>query len=110
MSVNLSIKNVPEQMVEALRQRAERNHRSMQGEMMAILEAVLLPPQTTPVGPAERTPTRIEDISRTGVRTPAEALLLLREQAAAETRVRADAARSPDHSSRPDAAVEGDPT
>lgn len=35
---NLSIKDVPEQWAEALRQRAARNHRSLQGELMAILE------------------------------------------------------------------------
>lgn len=35
---NLSIKDVPEAWAEALRQRAARNHRSLQGELMAILE------------------------------------------------------------------------
>lgn len=35
---NLSIKDVPEPWAEALRQRAVRNHRSLQGEMMAIIE------------------------------------------------------------------------
>lgn len=35
---NLSIKDVPDQWAEALRQRAARNHRSLQGELMAILE------------------------------------------------------------------------
>lgn len=35
---NLSIKDVPEQLAEALRQRAARNHRSLQGELMAIVE------------------------------------------------------------------------
>ena len=35
---NLSIKDVPEAWAEALRQRAMRNHRSLQGELMAILE------------------------------------------------------------------------
>ena len=35
---NLSIKDVPEDWTEALRQRAARNHRSLQGELMAILE------------------------------------------------------------------------
>jgi len=39
MSVNLSIKNAPDQVVERLRRRAERNHRSLQGELMAIIEA-----------------------------------------------------------------------
>lgn len=36
---NLSIKDVPEDLAEILRQRAARNHRSLQGELMAIIEA-----------------------------------------------------------------------
>lgn len=39
MPVNLSIKEVPEPIAERLRARAERNHRSLQGELMAIIEA-----------------------------------------------------------------------
>ena len=35
---NLSIKDVPESWAESLRQRAARNHRSLQGELMAIIE------------------------------------------------------------------------
>ena len=35
---NLSVKDVPEVWAEALRQRAARNHRSLQGELMRILE------------------------------------------------------------------------
>jgi len=35
---NISIKDVPEQWAQALRQRAARNHRSLQGELMAIIE------------------------------------------------------------------------
>lgn len=38
MIVNLSVKGVPEAWAERLRQRAERNHRSLQGELMSILE------------------------------------------------------------------------
>ena len=41
--VNLSIKNVPEETVEQLRERAKRNHRSLQGEVMTILEAAVAP-------------------------------------------------------------------
>jgi plasmid stability protein len=37
----LSIKDVPEVWAEALRQRAARNHRSLQGELTAILEAAI---------------------------------------------------------------------
>ena len=35
---NLSIKDVPEAWAEVLRQRAQNNHRSLQGELMAMLE------------------------------------------------------------------------
>lgn len=35
---NLSIKDVPESWAQALRQRAERNHRSLQGELMCLVE------------------------------------------------------------------------
>lgn len=41
MPVNLSIKNVPDELADRLRRRAEAAHRSMQGELMAILEAAL---------------------------------------------------------------------
>ena len=39
---NISIKDVPEAWADALRQRAARNHRSLQGELMAIIEAALV--------------------------------------------------------------------
>ena len=39
---NLSIKDVPDELAEALRQRASRNHRSLQGELMAIIEQAAL--------------------------------------------------------------------
>jgi plasmid stability protein len=41
MTVNLSIKNVPDRLAERLRRRAARHHRSLQGELMAILEESL---------------------------------------------------------------------
>ena len=45
MGVNLSIKAVPEQLAEALRQRAAQNHRSLQGELMHILETAVARPR-----------------------------------------------------------------
>ena len=39
MSVNLSIKNASDEVVTALKLRAQKNHRSLQGELMAIIEA-----------------------------------------------------------------------
>jgi plasmid stability protein len=38
MSINLSIKEVPEALADRLRLRAALNHRSLQGELMAIIE------------------------------------------------------------------------
>jgi plasmid stability protein len=39
---NISVKEVPEAWAEALRQRAARNHRSLQGELMAMIEAAVV--------------------------------------------------------------------
>jgi antitoxin FitA len=38
MPVNLSIKNVPDELADRIRKRAELNHRSLQGELLVILE------------------------------------------------------------------------
>ena len=38
MAVALSIKGVPDRVAKALQERAARNHRSLQGELMHILE------------------------------------------------------------------------
>jgi plasmid stability protein len=40
MSQTLTIRNVPDALARKLKTRAERNHRSLQGEVMAILEQV----------------------------------------------------------------------
>jgi len=42
MPVSLSIKNVPEEVLQRLRARARRNHRSLQNELLAIVEAAAL--------------------------------------------------------------------
>lgn len=41
MAVSLSIKDVPDKLAQALRDRAARNHRSIQGELIHILEQAL---------------------------------------------------------------------
>ena len=38
MAISLSIKNVPPDVVERLRKRAERNRRSLQGELLDLVE------------------------------------------------------------------------
>jgi len=47
---NISVKDVPEAWAEALRQRAARNHRSLQGELMAIIEQAVTSPQPSSLG------------------------------------------------------------
>ena len=38
MPVSRTVENVPNEMVKRLKERAERHHRSLQGELVAILE------------------------------------------------------------------------
>ena len=53
MPVNLSIKEVPDALADGMRRRAARNHRSMQRELMAIVEAAVSEPATVSVRAAE---------------------------------------------------------
>ncbi len=64
MTVTLSIKNVPEELAQRLKDRAARNHRSLQGELMAILELVAIPP------PGSRIDEIYAHVQASGVRTP----------------------------------------
>ncbi len=72
MPVNLSIKNAPDDMVQRLRERAERHHRSVQGELMAIIQAAVR--EDRPATPAEI----LADVRRLGVNTPREAASIVR--------------------------------
>ena len=57
MAVNLSVKNVPDDLAELLRRRAAANHRSLQRELVSILEAAV--GRSVSPGPAAvRTPAR----------------------------------------------------
>jgi len=74
MSVNLSIKNVPDQLAEQLRKRAARHHRSLQGELMAILEENLSNRHS--LTPAEL----LSKIRVSGLKTPEETARLIRRE------------------------------
>ena len=58
MGVSLSIKDVPEALAERLRLRAARHHRSLQRELMAIVEAAAAPGAwpALPAGTSESEP------------------------------------------------------
>ena len=70
--MNLSIKNVPEQTVEGLRARARRNHRSLQGELLSIVQTAAEPPMLGPRALYER-------IEALGLKTPSESVAMIRE-------------------------------
>jgi plasmid stability protein len=72
MPVNLSIKNAPDDVVERLRARAARNHRSLQGELLAIVEEAVR-------APSPRTATDvIAELRALGLETPAESVGFVR--------------------------------
>jgi len=73
MPVNLSIKNVPDQLAEMLRQRAAVHHRSLQGELMAILESAVVPSAAGLTAAAV-----LARVRACGVSTPAEAVNMIR--------------------------------
>ena len=74
MPVNLSIKNVPDELASRLRKRAARNHRSLQGELMAILER-------TVADAAPLTPGRLfREVQELGLSTGDEATEMIREE------------------------------
>jgi antitoxin FitA len=56
MPVNLSVKNVPDELAESLRQRASRNRRSLQRELLSILEAAVGRGTPTSAAVPARTP------------------------------------------------------
>ncbi len=73
MAVNLSIKNAPDEIVERLRARAARHHRSLQGELLAIVEEAVRPvPQLSP-------DEVLAEVRRMGLSTPAEAVTIVRD-------------------------------
>jgi plasmid stability protein len=72
MPTNLSIKNAPDHIVTRLRERARRNHRSLQGELLAIIEDATREDQ--PSTPGEI----LAEVRRLGLETPGEAASIIR--------------------------------
>ena len=70
MPVNLSIKNAPDDVVQ--RQRAERHHRSLQGELLAIIEKAVRPEPMLSPGEV------LAEVRQLGVHTPAESAAIVR--------------------------------
>jgi len=73
MPVNLSIKNVPDELADRLRQRAAKYHRSLQGELMAILEESVGNERF--LTPAEL----LKRVRSSGLKTPGESADFIRD-------------------------------
>jgi antitoxin FitA len=72
--MDLSVKGVPEEQVARLRERAKANHRSLQGELRALIEAA------SNAGPRRLSVDEIaESVSRLGLTRRNEAARLVRE-------------------------------
>ena len=72
MAVSLSIKNVPDPIARLLRQRAARHRRSLQGELLAILEESVTGVQT--MSPSQL----VARVRASGLETPAESASFVR--------------------------------
>jgi plasmid stability protein len=66
------MKNAPDEVVHRLRRRAERHHRSLQGELLATIEEAVRSGED--LSPAEL----LAEAHRLGPRTPAESEVLIR--------------------------------
>lgn len=73
MPINLSVKAVPEAVADRLRRRAARNHRSLQGELLAILTQAAEAPDGA-LTPAEL----LSRVRQLGAETPSEATEIVR--------------------------------
>jgi plasmid stability protein len=72
MSTSVSVKEVPERVARGLRDRARRNRRSLQQELLVILEQAALAERLSPTDLYRR-------VRALGLRTPSESRAMVRE-------------------------------
>ena len=75
MPVNLSIRNAPDDVVVRIKARAARNHRSLQGELMAIVEAAANEPLREKIDAREL----LVRVRALGIKSPDESDKTIRE-------------------------------
>lgn len=73
MPVNLSVKNAPDPLVRRLKERAKRHRRSLQGELLVILEEAVRRDES--LDPSDI----LEEVRRLGLRTPGESARMIRK-------------------------------
>ena len=69
---SLTVKNIPEGMLVLLRERAKRHHRSLQGELMLILEEAIAPTRLS----LDQVQSRVEEL---GINTNDDSTRWIRE-------------------------------
>jgi len=72
--VNLSIKNAPDEVVKRLKSRAARHHRSLQGELMSLIESAAREEEIGRLTPSQV----VERLRAAGVRSPSESAEIVR--------------------------------
>lgn len=72
---SLSIKNAPDHVVQGLRRRAERNHRSLQGELMSIVTVASVDADTPHPTPSQI----VAELRAKGYASPDESVAMIRE-------------------------------
>ena len=73
MPINLSIKNAPDEIVKRLKERAARHHRSLQGELLAIIEAAAYADE------GYLTPRQVlAQVRAAGIATPSDSVRIIR--------------------------------
>ena len=76
MGISISIKNVPKKKVDQLKLRARLNHRSLQGELLAIIDqAILVSPRPGSITIEQL----VENGRRLGLSTPSDSVRMIRE-------------------------------
>ncbi len=78
MPVDFSIKHVPDDLARRLRRRAERNHRSLQGELLAILHESVAAESASLVVRESAAPT-YRATARTRIAPASESALIIRQ-------------------------------
>ena len=73
MPTHLSIKNVPDRLMSRLRKRAAKQHRSLQGEVLSIIESSVETP--SPLTPSQV----LAQVRHLGLKTPREAVSIIRK-------------------------------
>lgn len=74
MPVNLSIKHAPDELVAKLKMRAKQNHRSLQGELLVILEEAAARPLRRLTAME-----LLQEVQKLGFETPSESVEIIRK-------------------------------